>query len=533
MSLFILVGCGGGVSNDTPTNKEDENKDKFTLQVGNISIDSESSISSRLSGTVYEGASEVETVSMNEEGTITLEGSDAALFAILGGKVVFKQPAVVGVYDVDIKAVKGSKTVVVKRRYEVVQGLKSLMANKTLYVLLQRPNGDYAVHAATYNEDFNATVGEGAHSFVYDGAKTLTYPDATFVEFSKEHDDYLSAKVHKPDGNILDERFYFEEAKAINEYDDLSNTLVATKIVENSKAYFAPKIEKFSVRGSKKVEDGKVVLGDTIQMYAKLDGILDGDKVVRFALFNRSLSWDGYDVSGDSAIDPELKLDCQKNATQKKRYDCQIQTKSRMSDTWIAMEGNFFMDGSSLYNIAALGVMSCENNASDAPCHIAIIPAVQEVIEVNNSTTVNDGVLYDLNVSKDFTVSVWAKPSSVEDNVLITFHEAYHWTLQTLKSRIIAGSHDGENIGAGTSINVWKMFTIVKQGEKTMFYENGELVKTLQNVSYGKNYVWIAAGGHDKEIHNYKGLIDNIIVAEGAATKEEIKEFYERTKLVN
>jgi hypothetical protein len=490
-----------------------------------------------LSRTVYEGATEVETVFMSKEGTITLEGSDATLFTISGGKIVFKKPAEVGEYDVDIKAVKGNKIVVVKRDYEVVQGLKSLMASKTFYILLQKPNGDYAVHEVTYNEDFNATVGEGTHSFVYDGAKTLTYPDGTFVEFSKENGDYLSAKVHKTDGNILDERFYFEKAKAIKEYHDLSNTVVATQIIENPKAYFAPKIEKFSVRGSKKVEDGRVILGDTIQMYAKLNGILDGDQVVKFALMSRSLTWDGHNISGDSVMDPELKLDCQKNATQKKRYDCQIQTKSRMSDTWTAMEGDFFMDGSSLYNIAALGVMSCEDNATNSPCHVAIIPAVQEVIEVNNSTTVNDGVRYDLNVSKDFTVSVWAKPSSVEENVLITFPSSnrteFHWALSPTKSYIIeasSGIHNDTSIGSDVAVDSWKMYTLTKQDNETKFYIDGVFVKSITDMPYDLNYVWFALGKHGGLKYNYKGLIDNIIVTNNdILTDEQIATLYTQT----
>ena len=120
----LLVGCGGNTNRTSSLNESQEQVEitKLSLTVGNTVIDSVTMLP-RISLNIEEGAMFLGKVLTNKEARVSVEGKDSILFEIVEStdsmELRFKEEAIIGEYEVDIKASTEEQDVVYKINYIV------------------------------------------------------------------------------------------------------------------------------------------------------------------------------------------------------------------------------------------------------------------------------------------------------------------------------------------------------------------------------------------------------------------------------
>jgi len=311
-SALIFTACGGGGSGGSDNYTPPEVS--LELTVGNFTMDSASSIS-RITTTISANIKTVAKVSINKDGDISINGTDADLFTLNGtgrSRILsfIQQPVASdpidengdGVYEVDIKGEDtDGNSVTYKAAYVIAipYTAKSKLSDKTYYVdqgsnkyievkysdtgftekyyVDTEPSGTVVNQAIAYDNDkFKFTNSEGEDITCTVGPNTPP-----------------SLKCSKGGSNTQETITYMSSAPA---FVAPGSYTISSSNIENNDNAMAPQIKSFSITGTQASEDGQVIVNKS-----KLQGEFSINLELKDNIFVKSVQF-GLEDSDESLI---------------------------------------------------------------------------------------------------------------------------------------------------------------------------------------------------------------------------------------
>ncbi|HLC91347.1 MAG TPA: LamG domain-containing protein, partial [Candidatus Nanoarchaeia archaeon] len=191
----------------------------------------------------------------------------------------------------------------------------------------------------------------------------------------------------------------------------------------------------------------------------------------------------------------------------------------------------------------ATGKMSVQNEVDGAP--FGIIEGASSADGISGKALSFDGTddyveIPDpgdgspLDLSEDFTVSVWASFNDITNNqILVHKYGIYIIDVQDAKLRFGRGSPFSEVSLSAVRINEWVHLVGVKDGATTRLYLNGEEVGSSTD-SYGEvdnsNNLFVGRRGNSGDRHFFNGLLDEVALYKQALTPEQVKALYDEER---